>query len=201
MMNVLSTRAGPAATGSDLRLYDFANTYVSVSGMQATNVNIGELWVSYDVELLKPRLGAAADMADHYYNATGSGVTTSAYFGSTIPTVSSTSDLGTVLTNTTITFPASFTGTVLLSYRVTGNSTAVTAPTFTPSAGATTVTGLLGTGIQSVGSNGNTWVNLTYLGTFMCVGGGVLTLSGGTMPASPSAMDLLIVVTPSSLTN
>jgi len=201
MMTVLSTRSGPAATGSDLRLYDYANHYVSVSGMQATNVNIGELWVSYDITLLKPRLGSAADMADRYYVA-GTGVDTTHYFGSPRATASTSSDLGTVLTDTTITFPANFTGNVLVDYWCQGNSTAgVTAPTVTGSAGCTALTGLLAPAVSSIGNNGNTWGQLTNRSTWSCVGGGVITFSGGTFPAALTAMNLLIVVLPSSLTN
>lgn len=39
----------------DRKFYDVANFEVATVGMQGTSVNLGELWCSYDVELLKPR--------------------------------------------------------------------------------------------------------------------------------------------------
>lgn len=41
----------------DLRLTNFGNFNIATVGMQASNV-VGELWVSYQVELLKPRLSS-----------------------------------------------------------------------------------------------------------------------------------------------
>lgn len=40
----------------DVRFYDFGNFTIATEGMQAANVVLGELWVSYQVRLLKPRL-------------------------------------------------------------------------------------------------------------------------------------------------
>jgi len=41
---------------SDLRWTDFGNFFIATVGMQAANVNLGELWVTYKVKLMKPRL-------------------------------------------------------------------------------------------------------------------------------------------------
>lgn len=41
---------------ADLRWTDFGNFYIATVGMQAPAVNLGELWVSYKVKLMKPRL-------------------------------------------------------------------------------------------------------------------------------------------------
>lgn len=43
--------ANPANT--DIRLYDLGKMYIATSGLQGTNVNIGELWVSYDITFFK----------------------------------------------------------------------------------------------------------------------------------------------------
>lgn len=42
-------------SGGDLRLYDFAATTIATVGMQSSSGTVGELWVEYDVEFLKPR--------------------------------------------------------------------------------------------------------------------------------------------------
>lgn len=52
----LYTRAGAVPAGQDIRLYDWGNFQIATSGFQGTNVNIGELWVSYQVCLLKPKM-------------------------------------------------------------------------------------------------------------------------------------------------
>lgn len=49
--------AATVVSGSDLRLYDHANFSIATVGLQGSSVNIGELWVTYDIELLKPKVG------------------------------------------------------------------------------------------------------------------------------------------------
>jgi len=49
----LYIRAYDVPSGADVRLYDMGNFYIATQGGQAANVNLGELWVSYDVTLLK----------------------------------------------------------------------------------------------------------------------------------------------------
>lgn len=41
---------------ADLRFYDLGNFSLATVGMQSNNVNIGELWISYEVVLYKPQL-------------------------------------------------------------------------------------------------------------------------------------------------
>lgn len=194
----LQTRVGPVSTG-DQRLYDFGKFTIATNGMQGTSVNIGELWVSYDITFLKPRLSGASDVADHYQ--LGTGITTSAYFGSSIPSASSTSDLGSTLTNTTITIPSSYTGSLLVSYNVYGSTGTVASATLTPSAGATALNLVNGNAFSNLAPVGTNVSNLSQLAFFKCVGGGLITLSGGTLPGSPSGGDLYVISIPATLTN
>lgn len=46
-------RAYDNPTGTDVRLYDMGKFYIATQGFQGSSVNIGELWVSYDVTLMK----------------------------------------------------------------------------------------------------------------------------------------------------
>lgn len=55
-------RDGALSTGQDKALYDLGKVTVASVGSQATAV-VGELWVSYEVELLKPQLSTVADGA------------------------------------------------------------------------------------------------------------------------------------------
>lgn len=46
-------RAYANPPGTDIRLYDMGRFYIATNGFQGTSVNCGELWVSYDVTLIK----------------------------------------------------------------------------------------------------------------------------------------------------
>jgi len=62
---VLYTRLATVGdiTAGDLRLYDHCQEEIAVVGMQQDNVNLGELWISYDIMLYLPVLnnGLALD--------------------------------------------------------------------------------------------------------------------------------------------
>lgn len=49
----LYIRVGVNPPNTDIRLYDWGKFYIATTGFQGTNVNCGELWVSYDVSLIK----------------------------------------------------------------------------------------------------------------------------------------------------
>lgn len=55
----LYTLNGAAPPGADLRFYHWGNFQLATVGFQAASVNIGELWVTYQVRLLKPKLFTA----------------------------------------------------------------------------------------------------------------------------------------------
>lgn len=48
----------PSATGGDLRFVNMANFQIATVGMQSPGTIIGELWLSFEIELLKPRLSS-----------------------------------------------------------------------------------------------------------------------------------------------
>jgi len=55
-VNHLYTRSAGVPNGQDARLYDLGVFQISTTGMQGSNVNLGELWVTYQVALYKPKL-------------------------------------------------------------------------------------------------------------------------------------------------
>lgn len=63
-VSTLYVRGPTVPTGQDVRLYDFGNFQIATSGMQANNTNLGELWVTYCIELVKPRMATAAEGPD-----------------------------------------------------------------------------------------------------------------------------------------
>jgi len=76
----------PSSADYDLRFTDLGNFMIASTGQQGTSVNLGELWVSYEIELLKPILGASTEqplLSAHYINnGTQGTVATSSPFGS-----------------------------------------------------------------------------------------------------------------------
>lgn len=46
-------------TGADIRLYDWGKFQIATVGCQGTSVNLGELWITYQIRLLKPKIYAA----------------------------------------------------------------------------------------------------------------------------------------------
>lgn len=55
VMKHLYVRSGAVPAGQDARMYDMGKFQIATAGMQAA-ATIGELWISYDVELYKPRI-------------------------------------------------------------------------------------------------------------------------------------------------
>lgn len=95
----------PSVTGAveDARFYDFGTFQIATSGMQASAVTVGELWVSYCVELYKPNLGGPSRETSYHLYSTGvsSGVSP---IGSTIA-LQSGSLSGVTKTGTVISWP------------------------------------------------------------------------------------------------
>lgn len=65
---VAASRNGTAPPGEDIKTYNMGNFQIMTQGSQAV-ANIGELWVTYDIELLKPIDNAIYNRpaADHFY--------------------------------------------------------------------------------------------------------------------------------------
>lgn len=56
VMDEMYIRTGPPPTNGDLRLYDLGKTSVSASNMQTNGQMMGQLWISYEIELRKPKI-------------------------------------------------------------------------------------------------------------------------------------------------
>jgi len=130
---------GTAPSGEDIKTYNLGTFQFMTQGSQAV-ATIGELWVSYDIELIKPVEGAQLNRSasDHYslFNISNSG--NGGYvFG--VTRTADTLGIGTTIvsgntTNNSITFPTSvITGQkYLIVYTVQGGAgVTVTRPTTT----------------------------------------------------------------------
>lgn len=86
----LFTRVAPTGANQDIRLFDLGIFQLAVSGCQNTGANqtIGELWVSYEIELFKPRVNPAPNIAaDHFIiPAATAGLVPATPMGTTIQT-------------------------------------------------------------------------------------------------------------------
>jgi len=64
----LYTRSSSNATASDLRFSDFGRFTVATSGLQGTSVQVGQLWVTYEFILYKPKLGSLSSEAGGWFH-------------------------------------------------------------------------------------------------------------------------------------
>lgn len=140
----LYTREGGYSTDSDLRFSDFGRFSIATSGLQGTSVQVGQLWVTYEFIMYKPKLGSAGAEAGgwfHWLDGSG-GLSNTAPFGATPMTtgeVDAENNLDVVLSDSSnngrITFPACYIPTTyMVSVAWAGDSTAsITKPTIVAS--------------------------------------------------------------------
>ena len=133
MLNPISqlyVRSASVPSGADQRLYDLGNFQIATVGNPVTTV-LGELWVTYEVCLYKPRLVIGIGYtvnSDHWQL----GSITSANPLGTTSVLQQGSQIGTTITSgTTLTFPNYITdGNYLIIYDIASTvSAALTAPT------------------------------------------------------------------------
>jgi len=114
--NVQYVRSGTVPTGDSKLLYDLGVTHVAVQGQLATGNTLGDLWLSYEVELKKPVVSSNATStykaAQLTYNGT---ITTTSKF----TTLDHTSgNLAVSATANTVTLPKGAAGTWLILIRL-----------------------------------------------------------------------------------
>lgn len=76
-LDKLYTRTSDLPSDQDKKFYDMGKINLFTSGQQAAGVTIGQLWISYDIELSKPKLPAGgltslAPVDMYFNNAVGS---------------------------------------------------------------------------------------------------------------------------------
>jgi len=117
--NVQYVRSGEVPAGDSRMLYDLGVTYVATSGQQVTGKVLGDLWITYEVELKKPIVASNVTHTISSYNIaytnTPAGTMTNDKFNG-VPT-SVWGDLAMVLKGNDITFPRGTTGFFLVSLR------------------------------------------------------------------------------------
>lgn len=75
-------RPGLASSGQDQRFSDLGTFYIATTGVQGTSIILGELWVTYQITLLKPKLfQSLGDYNDYAIWSVNSGATAALPFG------------------------------------------------------------------------------------------------------------------------
>lgn len=132
-------RSGVPPAGEDLKTYDLGNVTIATQGIPNSTANLGELWVSYEVELKKPRAAGFLNEGLPCYNTTIASIAEApaAPFGSYVasPDTAVIVENGLGLTfssGNTLRFPQGSTGDYVFTYRVTNPSgITITTPTIT----------------------------------------------------------------------
>jgi hypothetical protein len=137
--NIHYVRAGTIPSGDQL-LYDMGVTYVATQGQQSAYV-VGDLWVTYEVELKKPIVSSNVTSLNDYLSATFGAPSTALIFD----TATSSAFLGglpvTFTTNGHMIIPAGYPGTFSVTVNVT-TATTFSAAAMTGAPGYTNASGV-----------------------------------------------------------
>jgi hypothetical protein len=124
--NVMYVRSGALPTGENLLMYDLGITHLAVSGCQTTGNPIGDLWVTYEIELKKPLIASnvTSTLLTAGQTYTTGGLAPSTVFGTS--TTSLVGSLAATTLNNTITLPKGSVGTYQIWCSLNGNTLAIT---------------------------------------------------------------------------
>nr|AOV86262.1 putative capsid [uncultured virus] len=172
------------SSDGDIRLYDLGRFNIATVGMQTANVPIGELWVSYKICCLKPRLVGVTDVADVYVLDAASVATNSPLgnVANAVPKVYN-SGITTLNSGTSIGVDPTFVGLLQVTYCITydidvtvcqmpgitlvaGSKISDVTPTFTD------------TGYQSVNGKGGIGGNALFVTHYLKCDGGYIVSTG-----------------------
>lgn len=191
-------RSGTKPTTDDQMFYDLGTTYIASVGLQGTSVNMGELWVTYEIELKKPQNRDLRSPSSESYHGrgVGTGVSTSDFFA-TVTTVEQGSFTPTFSADT-ITLPLGLCGRYFIHYMVRGSSTAGITPPTVGFNGAVATNSFINSSSSAI-YNGGTTVSLIYLQGFDIQDPNIqssIVFENGTLPTSPTSIDVYIIQIP-----
>jgi len=192
----------------DPRFTDFGNFALATVGQQASSVNIGELWVTYEIELMKPVMDQAQGSGELYtgHINTPSNVTVSNFFSNTSGIAIITGNLGLSISISanSVKFPPWFGPgqSLFCSIVVTGTGTAsvvlpsisVTGMTATASWQNDSISGPTNVGVSSV-LFVNYIFNVTATSPTLTIGAGTGTFPTGTVSSDIYFTSILPLIT------
>lgn len=195
-------RTGPLPANNDIKLFDLARLTVGTVGSQTASV-VGELWVTYEVEVRKPVLATqSGSTTEVYHSAATSGITTASVLGSN--RVVYTDTIGMTFTNQRMTFPIGLFGRYLVYVNVKGTASVQGSWSVTPT-NCTLVPNVFSGpgGVQTLAANDNspnTANTQFYIAVVEILDPTLpanLFISSGSVPSSPINSEVIIVqVTP-----
>lgn len=200
-MRLQYIRVASYPSDADPRMYDLGKTQIATEGMQAATGSVGELWVTYEVELYKQQLAATA-ISDLFNLGL---VTASLKLGQSATLSNYGSTLGgTIQSGTTYAFPTYVTsGWYQFTYFILGTSATIGALSFTPNAQCNTPPALLDGSLylQSPASGvASISVMFTFLIEVLAPGAAVTFDAGPLVPTGANHGTLLVTQVASSLT-
>lgn len=158
--NVQYVRTGPVPSNEDQKTYDLGVTTVATQGLPAPGINCGELWVSYEVELRKPKALGSYQYDSLTWGETRTTVTTVANFGTVAGVgagVATNSQV--VATGTSLTFEKTLVGRFYVSCTH-SSPTFTTVGAWTPNVtGGTLISNALGPGGTTITSSSGYYTN------------------------------------------
>ncbi len=198
--NTLFTRGNAVPEGYDPRLYDFCRFNIATEGMQANGGVLGELWIVYEIELLKQQFSYVG-LSDHYkFNTISTGRPLGTVIGSNL---ASGGTIGGLIAGDALSygFPKDFSnGLYQYVYTTVGISSAsAIAPTVTY-INAVAVNVMVNNTVSTVTPASSTNTTTVRTGTFRITGQGafiIFATDGG--PASGAVGDLWVTRLPNSI--
>lgn len=172
-----------STSNSDIRLYDFLNISIATVGMQQSSVGIGEFWVTYDIELFKPKISNWARGISSYFTLNSPSTTN--YLGSSVTVILNSLGISYNTSSSTITLPAYISGNFIVEYFVFGSSTAGVAPPIATLSGGLSSYAITGSSVQSSPIN-ITSTNVSVVNYVTAVNGGSITYAQNMSYALPS---------------
>jgi len=206
VLEKLYVRSGALSANQDSQFFDLGTFYLATVGMQAA-ATIGELWVTYDVEMYKPRINPGGLFNTAQYRVNNGPYDANNILG-TLQTVAkgaipcSISATGAGFDS--INFPAEYSSGrffVFVNWRG-AISTATTVPTVT-------LTNLTGSNFFALGAFGSlvipdggapastqqAYVLVVTINGYNAAGSKI-QFSGGTRPVTPSSVDIVVLPVP-----
>ncbi|QMW68660.1 capsid protein [Crucivirus-112] len=130
VLPILYTLDGSVPAGADSRLYHLGRFQVATIGFQAPSVRIGEIHVTYQVRLLKPKIYSALGLDNDLWRLQSNSYTNALPLGPAVSSTPEFDNFGVTHDSTIITIPPS---SLVKNYRLEmywkGNTTIVTVPT------------------------------------------------------------------------
>lgn len=126
--NVQYVRSGPVGAGETQLMYDLGQTHLAVTGCQTSGNVLGDLWVTYEVELKKPivasNVTSSVASCSNYFTV---GLSPTSIFGPN--TYVAPGSLSVTSLNNTFTFPKGTLGRYQIWISCNGGSVTLTTPT------------------------------------------------------------------------